>query len=51
MTTAVIGGTTYLFVTGATDNGVSVFSLAENVPLLGDVLWQHERRHRRDRGS
>ena len=40
-TTAVVDGVTYLFVPGQSDNGVSVFSLAGSVPLLGDVLWQH----------
>jgi 6-phosphogluconolactonase (cycloisomerase 2 family) len=40
--TAVVGGTTYLFAAGFNDDGVSVFSLAdENVSALGDVLWQH----------
>ena len=33
VTTAVVGGTTYLFVTGAADNGVSVFSVASNGTL------------------
>jgi len=41
VTTAVVGGTTYLFVAGIFDDGVSVFSLDGNVPPLGDVLWQH----------
>jgi ketosteroid isomerase-like protein len=41
VTTAVIGGITHLFVAGDVDEGVSVFSLDGNVPLLGDVLWQH----------
>ena len=41
VTTAVVGGTTYLFVTGNFDNGVSAFALDGNVPLLGDVLWRH----------
>jgi 6-phosphogluconolactonase (cycloisomerase 2 family) len=41
-TTAVIGGTTHLFVAGATDDGVSAFAFAdENVSALGDVLWRH----------
>jgi 6-phosphogluconolactonase (cycloisomerase 2 family) len=40
--TAVVGGTTYLFVAGNGDSGVSVFSLVDEiVPPLGDVLWQH----------
>jgi len=45
--TAVIGATTYLFVAGLDDDGVSVFSLFEEtetlppLPPLGDVLWQH----------
>ena len=33
VTTAVVGGTTYLFVTGANDNGVSVFSVAADGTL------------------
>jgi 6-phosphogluconolactonase (cycloisomerase 2 family) len=41
VTTAVIAGTTYVFVTGQVDDGVSVFRVAETVPSLGDVLWQH----------
>jgi hypothetical protein len=41
VTTAVIGGIPHLFVAGHDDSGVSVFSLDGNVPLLGDVLWQH----------
>jgi 6-phosphogluconolactonase (cycloisomerase 2 family) len=41
-TTAVVGGTPYLFVTGFSDDGASVFSLVdENPPPLGDVLWRH----------
>jgi 6-phosphogluconolactonase (cycloisomerase 2 family) len=40
--TAVVGGTSYLFVAAGTDdNGVSVFALGATVPALGDVLWQH----------
>jgi len=39
--TAAVGGVRYLFVTGASDDGLSVFSLDGDVPLLGDVLWQH----------
>ena len=41
MATAAVGGVSHLFATGINDDGVSVFSLAGNVPLLGDVLWQH----------
>jgi 6-phosphogluconolactonase (cycloisomerase 2 family) len=33
VTTAVVGGTTYLFVAGTVDNGVSVFSVAANGTL------------------
>jgi 6-phosphogluconolactonase (cycloisomerase 2 family) len=33
VTTAVVGGTTYLFVTGINDNGVSVFSVADDGTL------------------
>ena len=33
VTTAVVGGTTYLFVTGAIDDGVSVFSVAADGTL------------------
>jgi 6-phosphogluconolactonase (cycloisomerase 2 family) len=33
LTTAIIGSTTYLFVTGATDNGISVFSVANDGTL------------------
>lgn len=36
LTTAVIGGTTYLFAAGAQDNGVSVFSL-DSTGALTDV--------------
>jgi 6-phosphogluconolactonase (cycloisomerase 2 family) len=39
VTTAVVGGITHLFV--GDNSGVSAFSLDGNVPLLGDVLWQH----------
>jgi 6-phosphogluconolactonase (cycloisomerase 2 family) len=42
VTTAVIGGVPHLLVAGQVDDGVSIFSLAnENVSALGDVLWQH----------
>lgn len=41
VTTAVVGGTVHLFVAGFFDDGVSAFALDGNVPLLGDVLWQH----------
>jgi hypothetical protein len=41
VTTAVAGGIVHLFVAGASDSGVSAFALDGNVPLLGDVLWQH----------
>src|SRR5438045_9677655 len=33
VTTAVVGGTTYLFVAGQTDDGISVFSVASNGTL------------------
>jgi 6-phosphogluconolactonase (cycloisomerase 2 family) len=41
VTMAVVGGISHLFVPGQFDDGVSVFSLDGEVPLLGDVLWQH----------
>jgi hypothetical protein len=41
VTTAVIGGIPHMFVAGHYDSGVSVFALDGDVPLLGDVLWQH----------
>src|SRR5262245_2391801 len=37
LTTAVIGGTTYLFATGNTDDGVSVFSVS-NLGALSNVF-------------
>ena len=47
VTRAVVGGTTYLFVTGQFDNGVSVFSAIELTPNdfngdgRSDILWRH----------
>ena len=41
VTTAVVAGVTHLFAPGQFDDGVSAFSLDGDVPLLGDVLWQH----------
>jgi len=38
---AAVGGTHYLFAAGNTDDGVSVFTPTGDIPLLGDVLWQH----------
>jgi 6-phosphogluconolactonase (cycloisomerase 2 family) len=38
--TAVINGTTHLFVAGIEDDGVSAFSIVGPPPPLGDVLWQ-----------
>ena len=51
MTTAVVGGTTYLFVTGYHDDGVGVFSVAANGDLTNVFNVQDSRPHGAGRGG
>ena len=52
VTTAAVGGTTYVFGTGFADDGVSVFSLASDGTLTNvAVAGRQCHRHRRRRGA